>query len=242
MAGNTVKASFPSNLERTVASALLLLSKSDSSVSPECLEKSGFSDSKSCGGSSSAEVCVEEEFAPAQQLTVVAFVSGFNELKLKIVRKKRSKTICISSGKKPKTSKPAPTSPPASSESVSEITTVEASSCLSSTSSAQSFNSETNAAAADDDDKPKKPVVLQGHLGGKAAAILRVLSNGSASEVRIRQLIGDTPSTSKALRMLLKLQEVKRYGAGGRADPFIYTYKLQQNGPTVIGSVQDTLR
>ncbi|KAL6540516.1 hypothetical protein OROMI_024399 [Orobanche minor] len=225
MSGKTVKASFPSNLERTVASALLLLSKSDSSGSPECLEKSGFSDSKSCGGSSSAEVFVDEEFAPAQQLTVVAFVSGFNELKLKIVRKKRSKTICISTGKKPKTSKPDPTPHPASSETVSEITTVEASSCLSSTSSAQSSNTETNAAAAadNDDDKPRKPVVLQGHLGGKAAAILRVLSNGSASEVRIRKLIGDTPSTSKALRMLLKLQEVKRYGAGGRGDPFIYT-------------------
>ncbi|KAL6534631.1 hypothetical protein OROGR_013306 [Orobanche gracilis] len=222
MGGKTVKASFPSNLERTVASALLLLSKSDSSGSPECLEKSEFSDSKSCGGSSSAEVCVDEEFAPDQQLTVVAFVSGLNELKLKIVRKKRSKTICISTVKKSKTSNPGPTSPPASSETVSEITTVEASSCLSSTSSAQSFNRETNAAAAAD--KSSKPFVLQGHLGGKAAAILRVLSKGSASEVRIRQLIGDTPSTSKALRIrwLLKLQEVKRYGAGGRADPFIY--------------------
>ncbi|KAK6127350.1 hypothetical protein DH2020_038893 [Rehmannia glutinosa] len=199
MAAKTVKASFPSNLERSVASALLLLSsssssspKSNSSGSPESLESSGFSASKSSGGSSTAEVSVVEESPRAQQLTVVAFVSGFDELKLKIVRKKRSKSIYISSGKKMKTSKPEPISAPVSSESVSEITT-EASSCLSS--SSQIFSSETNT-----DDKLKKPVI-HGHMGHRAAAIMRVLSNGSASEVRIRQLLGDSPSTSKALRM-----------------------------------------
>lgn len=111
-----------------------------------------------------------------------------------IVRKKRSKSIWISNGKQLKTSKPEPTSGPASSESVSEITT-EASSCLSSSPSVQSFNSETNAA-----DKLRKPV-MPSHMGHRAAAILRVLSNGSASEVKIRQLLGDSPSTSKALRM-----------------------------------------
>ncbi|KAL0428546.1 UNVERIFIED_CONTAM: hypothetical protein Slati_3029400 [Sesamum latifolium] len=133
-----------------------------------------------------------------------------------MVRKKRSKSIWISTGKKLKTSKPEPTPAPASSESVSEITTVEASSCLSSSSSAQSSTSETNAA-----NELRKPII-PGHMGHRAAAILRILSNGSASEVRIRELLGDSPSTSKALRMLLKLQEVKRIGAGGRADPYIY--------------------
>ncbi|KAI3446477.1 hypothetical protein Pfo_003142 [Paulownia fortunei] len=220
MVSKTVKAAFPSNLERTVASALLLLSsspsESDNSCSPESLESSGFSALKSSGGSSIAEASVDEELSRAQQLTVVAFVSRFNELKLKIARKKRSKSIWISHGKELKTSKPEPTSAPVSSESVSEITTTEASSCLSSSSRAQSFSNETNAA-----DKLRKPVI-PGHMGHRAAAILRVLSTGSASEVRIRQLLGDSPSTSKALRMLLKLQEVKRFGAGGRTDPYIY--------------------
>ncbi|GFP87746.1 hypothetical protein PHJA_000918300, partial [Phtheirospermum japonicum] len=122
----------------------------------------------------------------------------FQSSNSQIVRKKRSRTICVSSGKKLKTGKPGPTSAPASSESVSGITTVEAqtSSCLSCTSSAQSFSSETNA----DGDKPRK-TEIQGHMGHKAAAVLRVLSNGSASEVKIRKLLGDSPSTSKALRM-----------------------------------------
>ncbi|GER57180.1 purple acid phosphatase 13 [Striga asiatica] len=230
MASKTVEASFPSNLERTVASALLLLSRSAEGSSPESLGSSGFSAVKSNGGWVAAEVCVDEESAPAQQLTVVAFVSGFDELDLKIVRKKRSKTICISDGKKLKSSEDGPTSPPPSSESVSGITTVEAS-CMSSSSSSQSFCSQSNA-----DDKPRRSVIA-GHLGRTAAAILGVLSKESASEVKIRHLIGDSPSTSKALRIkyivesrfvrqLLKLQEVKRYGAGGRTDPYIYTVKL----------------
>ncbi|CAA0829870.1 Unknown protein [Striga hermonthica] len=188
--------------------------KSAEGGSPESLGSSGFSAVKTNGGWPAAEVCVDEESAPAQQLTVVAFVSGFDELDLKIVRKKRSKTICISDGKKLKSSEDG--SPPSSSESVSGITTVEAS-CLSSSSSSQSFSSQTNA-----DDKPRRSVIA-GHLGRTAAAILGVLSKESASEVKIRHLIGDSPSTSKALRMLLKLQEVKRYGAGGRTDPYIYT-------------------
>ncbi|KAL3623751.1 hypothetical protein CASFOL_032567 [Castilleja foliolosa] len=221
MSAKTVQASFPSELERTVASALLLLSKSDDSSSPESLESTRFSASEWSGGSTpTTEVCIDEDFARDRQLTVVAFWSGFDDLMLKIVRKKRSRAICISSGKKPKTDTPGPTLAPASSENISEITTIEAeaSSCLSSTSSAHSINSETNA----DGDKPRKPEI-QGHMGNRAASILRVLSNGSASEVKIRKLLGDSPSTSKALRMLLKLQKVKRYGAGGRSDPFIYT-------------------
>lgn len=109
------------------------------------------------------------------------------------MRKKRSKSICISSDSKNlKPNKPEQT--PASSESVSEITT-ETSSCLSSSSTAQSYSSTTNVA-----DKLRNQV-MPGHISRRATAILRVLSNGTASEVRIRQLLGDSPSTSKALRM-----------------------------------------
>ncbi|KAL7220252.1 hypothetical protein ACSBR2_013170 [Camellia fascicularis] len=35
----------------------------------------------------------------------------------------------------------------------------------------------------------------------RAEEIMRLLSNDCASEVRIRQLLGDSPDTSKALRM-----------------------------------------
>jgi hypothetical protein len=51
---------------------------------------------------------------------------------------------------------------------------------------------------------------------------LEFLSSESSSEVHIRQILGDSPDTSKALRMLLKMEEVKRFGTGGRLDPFIY--------------------
>ncbi|XP_059298095.1 uncharacterized protein LOC132050747 [Lycium ferocissimum] len=60
------------------------------------------------------------------------------------------------------------------------------------------------------------------HLRRRAEAVLRVLSHGSISEVRIREQIGNSPDTSKALRMLLKQGKVKRSGAGGPSDPYIY--------------------
>ncbi|KAK9921967.1 hypothetical protein M0R45_030458 [Rubus argutus] len=44
-----------------------------------------------------------------------------------------------------------------------------------------------------------------------------------ACDVKIRQTLGDSPDTSKALRLLLKFEEVKRSGAGGRRCPYIYT-------------------
>ncbi|MQL77529.1 hypothetical protein Taro_009927, partial [Colocasia esculenta] len=57
----------------------------------------------------------------------------------------------------------------------------------------------------------------------RAKAIMEFLSErGCTSEVRIRAAIGDSPDTSKALRMLLKLDQVKRSGTGGRPDPFLY--------------------
>ncbi|GLJ48257.1 hypothetical protein SUGI_1018800 [Cryptomeria japonica] len=43
-----------------------------------------------------------------------------------------------------------------------------------------------------------------------------------SSETRIRANFGNTPDTSKALRLLVKQNLVKRFGAGGRPDPFVY--------------------
>ncbi|KAF5192791.1 hypothetical protein FRX31_017626 [Thalictrum thalictroides] len=65
-------------------------------------------------------------------------------------------------------------------------------------------------------------------LRRRAEVIMKFLSADCASEVRIRQVIGNTPDTSKALRMLLKLEKVKRSGAGGQKDP----YKYQVAGPS----------
>ncbi|CAI9113061.1 OLC1v1013590C2 [Oldenlandia corymbosa var. corymbosa] len=69
----------------------------------------------------------------------------------------------------------------------------------------------------------RRPVLGSTHIRIRAESILRILtSQGCASEVRLRQLLGDSPSTSKALRLLLSLHQVKRCGAGGRNDPYIY--------------------
>ncbi|XP_028774460.1 uncharacterized protein LOC114731458 [Neltuma alba] len=68
----------------------------------------------------------------------------------------------------------------------------------------------------------QKHVTSSTYMRRRAEAILKLLSGGDSSEVRIRQLLGDSPDTSKALRMLLRLQAVKRSGSGGRHDPYIY--------------------
>ncbi|XP_038693369.1 uncharacterized protein LOC119991189 [Tripterygium wilfordii] len=65
-----------------------------------------------------------------------------------------------------------------------------------------------------------------GLLRSRAEDILKLLSRGGSSEVKIRQALGDSPDTSKALRMLLKREEVKRSGTGGRSDPFLYTVTM----------------
>nr|XP_025883462.1 uncharacterized protein LOC104644366 [Solanum lycopersicum] len=77
---------------------------------------------------------------------------------------------------------------------------------------------------------PKAPPYLR----RRAEAILRVLSHGSISEIRIRQLIGNSPDTSKALRMLLRQGKVKRSGAGGSSDPYTYVVNLASKHDALI--------
>ncbi|CAA2989540.1 Hypothetical predicted protein [Olea europaea subsp. europaea] len=219
MVSRTVKASFPSKIDRTVASALLLLSSSPSigknkSCSSESLVNPKLSISNSSNGISSTVITVEDESSTA--------TASAGDPRLKIVRKKRSKSIWISDCKKLTSGKLqiSPDQVPESSDSASGIIMTEVSSCLSSgSSSVSSAQSCTNVLSITD--KSRKPVGSN-HMGHRAEAILRVLSVGSASEVKIRELLGDSPSTSKALRMLLKLEEVKRFGAGGRGNPYIY--------------------
>ncbi|KAF7819029.1 putative serine-rich protein C1E8.05 [Senna tora] len=125
----------------------------------------------------------------------------------KIVRKSRSKIIWASSDDVPK-----PNTAMASTK-VSTCT-AEASSCLSSSSSAISsarslryinrarrgkmlgMVKRNQAPHAN-----KKHVVDSAYMRRRAEAIVKLLSGGESSEVRIRQLLGDSPDTSKALRM-----------------------------------------
>ncbi|XP_059462841.1 uncharacterized protein LOC132191767 [Corylus avellana] len=133
-----------------------------------------------------------------------------------VVRKSRSK-ILYSSGKA--------TTKTSGSESTEA-------SCLSSSSTAGSSarsriscyvsRGEKRLAMVHEDEEIRRKHVSSTHMRRRADSILKLLSGGCSSELKIRQLLGDSPDTSKALRMLLKLDEVQRSGTGGRHDPYIY--------------------
>ncbi|GAV63511.1 hypothetical protein CFOL_v3_07029 [Cephalotus follicularis] len=176
------------------------------------LVSSAGSKSKSKASSSSCSVVTSDgsfQRIQTRKLSIFAVVARCHEMKLKVVRKSRSKA-CFSSGHR-KTFSVKPEK--ACSGSIS--TEARSSSCLSSSSSARSG---------------RRRKLVGSNVSGsgsanmrrRAEAILKFLSRGSSSEVQIRQVIGDSPDTSKALRMLLKLEEVKRSGTGGRNDPYVY--------------------
>ncbi|CAL1385676.1 unnamed protein product [Linum trigynum] len=237
------KSPFPSALESTAASALLLLSATavaelaSPSLSPLTCAKPDFdaasvstgrklqskiaaekssvsSGSRSCISSSPEEVAL-----PAHKLRIVAFLARGHDMKLKVVQKKRSKVYWSSIEHKEHI-----LSFPAASKSASTQN-----SCLSTTSSANSssrsrYSSIRTESSCAEKWRKKQSSSISGstHMKQQAESILKLLSHGPFSEVRIRQLLGDSPDTSKALRMLLKREEVKRSGSGGRQDPYIY--------------------
>ncbi|XAR68523.1 hypothetical protein NMG60_11003669 [Bertholletia excelsa] len=235
---------FPCSAELAVASALVLLSTKPPFLSPPIHSKSAepkssfpLCNSKSCSSSVTCDDGSSAEIR-TRPLRMVAVVARCHEMKLKVVRKSRSKKHRkkVNSG-----GKPAAVSWGCTSD------TTEASSSLSSSSttvsSARSGDRRKAAPAARDlKMKPKQPV-SSALMRRRAEAIKRLLSNGSASEVRIRQLLGDSPDTSKALRMLLKREEVKRTGAGGRSDPYIYTVMERglQIGQLKVNIIDSTL-
>lgn len=56
-----------------------------------------------------------------------------------------------------------------------------------------------------------------------------LLDQTTGSERSIRETFGDNPDTSKALRMLVKQHRVKRFGCGGKANPFVYMALIPPN-------------
>ncbi|XP_023544086.1 uncharacterized protein LOC111803781 [Cucurbita pepo subsp. pepo] len=237
-------AEFPCALERTVASALLLLStspppppspppspslpisqdewlfeekilggKCSSEMSPFC------DDSKSC--SSVLTRSDESSETRAQELLLFSTSAYRDELKLNVVRKSRSRPVRISGNRNL-----TPTDDVTlSSGSASSETTY----CLSSSSSVDTSAPIRRLVTRAEKKLEmirhawRKKHVASAHMRRRAEAILSYLSGGCSSEVKIRQVLGDSPDTSKALRMLLKLEEIKRSGTGGRQDPYIYT-------------------
>ncbi|KAG5126659.1 hypothetical protein JHK82_027494 [Glycine max] len=230
--------SFPSSVERTVASSLLLLNTT--SLSSPSLSKfqSGYNSSvvvpeRRSGSKRLREISVSYGSSKSSSSSLtndddddddgdssekeiksrsVSFsaVTRYHQMKLEIARKIRSKvawTTSCSGDRKPNAGELAKVLSPAS-------LSGEVSSCLSSSSSGISserslryakrcrgaivsvagVNCETAA--------PSRCRAGSPNLRRRGEAILKLLSCcGGSSEVKIRQMLGDSPDTSKALRM-----------------------------------------
>ncbi|XP_018629178.2 probable GPI-anchored adhesin-like protein PGA55 [Nicotiana tomentosiformis] len=245
-----MKEAFPSRGEREVASALLLLSSITPSPLPKSnnaaeishkvalSNSTSASNSKSKSSDSSIVTAVDGSFTEDKsQSRRTKMIATFREIimKLKVVRQRRSKSFCISNCRKISSSKSEvstsltkfcrSTKVSASDSDASKIT-ASSSSCVSIDSVSYGISTSRDRMGRGKRDRllanEFKPNIAPAYIRRRAEAILRVLSHESASEVRIRQLIGNSPDTSKALRMLLKQGKVKRSGEGGRSDPYIY--------------------
>ncbi|KAG5583419.1 hypothetical protein H5410_054046 [Solanum commersonii] len=224
---------FPSNGEREVASALLLLSaispsplpKSNSIIeishkvalsnSNSAMDSDSNSNSKSKSSASSILTSVNCSFTEARpQSRRMKMIAAFHEqiVKLKVVRQRRSKSFFISDCRQMSSGKPAKATTSRTtfcrSTMVSASASASSSSCVS-TDSVFSGITSAQSLAADRVIRGKRNSQLTKELNPnappylrrRAEAILRVLSHGSISEIKIRQLIGNSPDTSKALRM-----------------------------------------
>ncbi|AEE79655.1 unnamed protein product [Arabidopsis thaliana] len=237
-------ATYPSVIERTVASSLLLLSYGPVFFSPkrsESVEESsyvrkwchegssnlslmlGSSGSRSCGSALSSD----GSFGMSEDREFKINYTGdpFRLMNFKTARKRRSQVIWGSFNFKPTHLKMNPVCDVLSTCSVDS----KDESCLSTGSSeVSSVESRIKVRNQKSNEKLRgggktmKESSRSSSIRRRAKDILEFLSSESSSEVHIRQILGDSPDTSKALRMLLKMEEVKRFGTGGRLDPFIY--------------------
>ncbi|KAK1318296.1 hypothetical protein QJS10_CPB04g00317 [Acorus calamus] len=200
-----METTFPSPSERTVAAALLLLSASSPSLS--CRDQAI---------SSSSDESIADGGLGSYPLRVLTLVAAYHSSKLKAAKKTR--LTASQKWKKPRTPVifKSPTRTCGSDDASSSTLT-----CASSTRPRFSGGGSDGAVTSRPSGKPR----IDGSTGllRRAEEVLRFLSlGGSSSEGVIRRTIGDSPDTSKALRMLLKLGEVKRSGAGGCRDPYVY--------------------
>ncbi|KAL0714661.1 hypothetical protein Bca4012_021640 [Brassica carinata] len=226
---------FPSTTEITVASSLLLLSYGPVFISPTRSRSVGESSyaSKWCDegtsnlslslGSNGSGSCGSALSSDGNGRGFEIDYAGdrFHLMNLKIARKRRSQ---VAWGSFNSVSSVCDLS-------ICSVVSKEESSCLSTGSSEVTTtasriklkNQKSNEKVRTDVKKKKNECSRSSCIRRRAKDILEFLSSASSSsEVQIRQSLGNTPDTSKALRMLLKMEEVKRFGTGGRLDPYIY--------------------
>ncbi|GMI65727.1 hypothetical protein like AT3G57440 [Hibiscus trionum] len=217
-------ATFPSPLERKVASALLLLSTQPSKLMIGCCDGEtegktsiliSSTESESCSSSLTTHQLSSRK---QQKLRIIAAAARCHEIKLKLIKKRRSRTYRSYDNRK-----------------ISSFRSlIPSNMAKAGTTSCSSSSSSSGISSARSQLKTNKAEKIQrmrrsggpNHMRRRAEAILKLLSGGCFSEVNIRRVLGDSPDTSKALRMLLKQEEVKRSGTGGQKDPYIYTVTI----------------
>ncbi|KAK9075842.1 hypothetical protein SSX86_004171 [Deinandra increscens subsp. villosa] len=205
---------YPNSTEHIAASALLLLSSSPSieKIKGKCnvdryeslpLNKS-FSRSSASSTVSSDEISSVEAHGRRLRMVATAIAHSEREIKHKVVRKSRSKTFRISDCRRTSSAEQKFVAPSCSSSLMTEVSSCLSGGSSSLVSSSESCKSKMTREKSLSQDAKKKPssVVSSAHLLRRSEAILKVLAhNGCVSEVKIRQLLGDSPDTSKALRM-----------------------------------------
>ncbi|KAK8476382.1 hypothetical protein V6N11_012710 [Hibiscus sabdariffa] len=234
-------ATFPSPLERTVASALLLLSTQPSKLMIGCCCCDGETKGKTSMliSSTESESCssslTNQQFCSRKQqkkLRIIAAVARCHEIKLKVplpysasplfaafclffvsfvwtlefkffdkleqvVKKRRSRIYRSSDNRKISSFRSLISS---------NMGKAGSTSCLSSSSSSgiSSARSQRKTTKAEKIQR-KRRSGGSNHMRRRAEAILKLLSGGCFSEVDIRRVLGDSPDTSKALRMYTTL-------------------------------------
>ncbi|KAG6744850.1 hypothetical protein POTOM_051490 [Populus tomentosa] len=190
------------------------LRKSSSEEESLSLASSG---SKSCASSLTIDGSWFKEIR-AHKLRIVAFVSRFHETKLKrfcSVQMIFHSEFCLSSAKEALEDEPELWPPE-----FRRASSAGEGSCAGGV-------YRVSRLARDDQEDTKR--IRSGfgsrYMSGRAEATWRLLSTGCFSEMRIRRLLGDSPSTSKALRKLLKQKAVKRSGEGGSHDHLHEPYR-----------------
>ncbi|XP_074319103.1 uncharacterized protein LOC141656055 [Silene latifolia] len=221
---------FPSNVELTAAASLLLLSHSHSHLHPSTAPLP-LPSSASCGDEflKKSYAFIESETRLLLETTPPSrssITSEFSQFHLQVVRKARSKVIYISTSDQkaaPSTREKPPVVLKRKAVTCSQTTSGTAEDSCLTTGGTSEISSKRKRNSAEAVEQKTRRRVGSTHIRRRAEAIIRMLSRGEcASEVRIRQVLGDSPDTSKALRMLLRMSVVKRSGAGGRTDPYRY--------------------
>ncbi|KFK37019.1 hypothetical protein AALP_AA4G201700 [Arabis alpina] len=213
---------FPSPIDREVASSLLLLSSTPlfSASSSDRSESEGkfisVSDSYDQGSLSLSFVSTETRSCESVLSNNGSYRkrSKYDFMDFKIAKKRRTNVIWSSIDSKA-THEFDDNLSKCSNDSKEE-------SCLSTGSSEISSRIRTISHEKPHKDSKKRESHRSSSIRRRAVKIMEFLSTGCSSEVKIRQVLGDSADTSKALRMLVKMGNVKRSGAGGKHEPFVY--------------------